>query len=163
MAQLDNGTETIEQERITFQRFASYTLVSEKAGFIFNAEAPVWSIDFLPSPELTSHSCVGQENQHRVACDFLAVATISSDPGLIPPAEIAKMEKDAKSIAQIWSIPDSEPTKFHEQLSSDKTFDHPLRRSGKSVIPLPRNGQPTVSGNHNDCPQSIPPKIKFHF
>ncbi|WAR61940.1 hypothetical protein PtB15_14B32 [Puccinia triticina] len=150
-----DATESIEQARVTIQRFASYTLVPEKAGFIFNAAAPVWSIDFLPAPELIPHSCVGQGKQDRAACDFLAVATISSDPGLIPPAEIAKLEKDAKSVVQIWSIPHSEPTNFNEQPSEDKTSHHPPRRSGKSAIPLPPNGHPTVSGNHNDCPQLV--------
>ncbi|POW12537.1 hypothetical protein PSHT_08090 [Puccinia striiformis] len=120
LGQSADGREEIQQERVTFQRFASCrlnTLIPDKAGFIFNAGAPVWSIDFLPAPELTQHSPATnhmEPDRNHTACDFLAVSTISSDPGLLPPTEIAKQDKDAKSVVQIWSVPHSEPTNFHK-------------------------------------------------
>ncbi|KAA1082420.1 hypothetical protein PGT21_002601 [Puccinia graminis f. sp. tritici] len=148
-----DGTETIEQERITFQRFASCrlnTLIPEKAGFVLNASAPVWSIDFLPAPEFTTHSSLGEGDRDRAACDFIALATISSDPGLVPPTEIAKLEKDAKSVVQIWSIPHAEPTNFHEQPPAS-----PVTRPASRGTRVPRNSQPKAPLNHDDCPQLV--------
>jgi hypothetical protein len=126
------------------------TLISEKAGFVLNAGAPVWSIDFLPAPEFTAHCSLAEGDRDRAACDFIAVATISSDPGLVPPAEIAKLEKDAKSVVQIWSIPHAEPTNFHEQPPSS-----PVTRPADRGTRVPRNSQPKVPLNHDDCPQLV--------
>ncbi|PLW12360.1 hypothetical protein PCASD_22823 [Puccinia coronata f. sp. avenae] len=155
-----DGKDTIEQSKITLQRFASCRLnsiIPKKAGFMFNAGAPVWSIDFLPAPELTSHPSSTDGSQQDAACDFLAVATISSDPGLVPPSEIVKQDKDAKSVVQIWSIPPAEPTNFVETTAGNPSDDDeglPSPASpGHRGTYEPFNGQPSAAGD--DSPKLL--------
>lgn len=123
-----------------------------------NAGAPVWSIDFLPAPELTRHSSSSFGGQNGAACDFLAVATLTSDPGLVPPSEIAKQKKDCKSVVQIWSIPHAEPTNFHEAAANKPSHEDttpPPGNLGNWGIDEQFNRQPTAPENNEESPQLV--------
>ncbi|MBW0473170.1 hypothetical protein O181_012885 [Austropuccinia psidii MF-1] len=114
-----DGKPLISQNKITFQRFASCRLsklVPEKAGYIFNAGAPVWSMDFLPGTDLRRNPPSIFKHQDEISCDFLAISTLSQDPGLLPPSEIHNQKTDIKSAIQIWKIPFLEPQKLSETL-----------------------------------------------
>ncbi|CAH7683534.1 WD40-repeat-containing domain protein [Phakopsora pachyrhizi] len=133
-----------------------------KPGYILNAGAPVWSIDFLSGTDcfLNPRSTKpGSSPPSRSSTfDILALSTISQDPGLLPPVEILKRGTDAKSSVQIWSIPFNEPSNFgraddDEELQiptesgdsiNQKDSSPELRHIPSSDIPFPNKDLPQL-------------------
>lgn len=125
----------------------------QKAGFVFNAGAPVWSIDFLPAPCQLKPNSTPHKNKFTLSCDFLAVATISQDPGLLPPSEIKKQNKDMKSAVQIWSIPLIQPTNFIKSLGN-QPVDGNMAPSD-TVLPEYSNDFPKTSESSSGSAQLV--------
>ncbi|KAG0143638.1 hypothetical protein CROQUDRAFT_109056 [Cronartium quercuum f. sp. fusiforme G11] len=142
-----NGKEQTTQKKFRFERFAASPLdqlLPDKPGYVFNAGGPVWSMDFLPGVDcyqaLTNKCEVKPEKQttKKVHLDYLALCTISEDPGLVPPSEMRKRGLTAKGSVQIWSVPPIEPV----ILGCPAT---PGRWSGDSVV----NANPASELGHS--------------
>ncbi|KAH9820698.1 hypothetical protein DFH28DRAFT_1121041 [Melampsora americana] len=110
--------EETKQDKFRFELFAGTLLnqlVPGKRGIIFNAGGPVWSLDFLPGVDCRKvgwmENCQPSTSRaHRGPhLDYIAISTISEDPGLIPPSEMRKRGIATKGSVQIWSIPLIEP------------------------------------------------------
>lgn len=73
----------------------------------------MWSIDFLPgidcyqSPKPRTSKL--EAFSQNTILEYLALSTISEDPGLIPPSEMSKRGFGTKGCVQIWSVPALEP------------------------------------------------------